>query len=82
MSWPTTNDPRTEFVTLRFTKSEAADIDWLIGQTNAKNRSVAVRDSVGRVVAAERKRAKRVRRGGGAGDAPAVLTAHEDGEDA
>lgn len=59
MAWPTTNDPRTEFVTMRFTKDEAADIDWLIGQTNAKNRSVAVRSCVERVVTAERKRARK-----------------------
>lgn len=59
MSWPTTNDPRTEFVTVRFTVTEAADIDWLIGHTNAKNRSVAVRDCVDRVIHAERRRAKK-----------------------
>lgn len=59
MGWPTTNDPRTEFVTVRFTVSEAADIDWLQGQTNAKNRSVAVRDCVDRVVAAEKRRARK-----------------------
>jgi hypothetical protein len=62
MSWPTTNDPRTEFVTVRFTASEAADIDWLIGYTNAKNRSAAVRSAVDRVVHAERKRAAKQRR--------------------
>lgn len=61
MGWPTTNDPRTEFVTVRFTVSEAADIDWLQGQTNAKNRSVAVRDCVDRVVAAEKRRAKKAK---------------------
>lgn len=61
MSWPTTNDPRTEFVTMRFTVSEAADIDWLIGHMNAKSRSAAVRDCVDRVVAVEKKRAKKQR---------------------
>jgi len=65
MSWPTTNDPRTEFVTLRFTVNEAADIDWLIGVTNAKNRSVAVRDAVERVIAAEKRRARKARTAGG-----------------
>ena len=59
MSWPTTNDPRTEFVTVRFTKSEMADVLWLQGVTNAKDRSAAVRQCVDRVVAAERKRAKK-----------------------
>lgn len=64
MSWPTTNNPRTEFVTLRFTVDEAADIDWLIGQVNAKNRSAAVRGAVERVIAAERRRAKKTRPAG------------------
>lgn len=59
MAWPRTKDPRTEFVTVRFTADEAADILWLMGQTNARNRSTAVRDCVDRVVAAERKRAAR-----------------------
>lgn len=57
MSWPTTDDPRTEFVTVRFTADEAADIAWLAGVTNAKSRSAAVRQSVDRVVAAEKRRA-------------------------
>lgn len=61
MAWPTTNDPRTEFVTVRFTVDEAADIDWLIQQTNAKNRSQAVRSAVDRVVSIERKRAAKAR---------------------
>lgn len=62
MAWPTTNDPRTEFVTVRFTVSEAADIDWLRGHTNAKSRSAAVRGAVDRVIAAERKREKKARK--------------------
>jgi len=64
MAWPTTTDPKTEFVTVRFTKSEAADIAWLIQHTNAKDRSAAVRQCVDRVIAAERRRAKKA--GGGA----------------
>ncbi len=67
MAWPTTSDPRTEFVTLRFTVSEAADIDWLQAQTGTKSRSAAVRNAVGRVVAAERKRAKKQKHSDGAG---------------
>lgn len=59
MAWPTTNSPRTEFVTVRFTKDEAADIDWLVNQTGSRSRSQAVRDAVDRVVAAERRRAKK-----------------------
>jgi hypothetical protein len=57
MSWPTTDDPRTEFVTVRFTADEAADIAWLQGITNAKNRSAAVRQCVDRVVSNEKRRA-------------------------
>lgn len=62
MSWPTTDDPRTEFVTLRFTVGEAADLDWLKNQTGAKSRSEAVRNACDRVVAAEKKRAKRTKK--------------------
>lgn len=62
MSWPTTNDPRTEFVTVRFTASEAADIAWLIQRTNKKDRSSAVRECVDRVIAAERKRERKERK--------------------
>lgn len=61
MAWPTTDDPRTEFVTVRFTAAEAADILWLQGRVNAKNRSAAVRDCVDRVVHAERKREARTK---------------------
>ena len=59
MAWPTTNDPRTEFVTVRFTRSEADDIDWLISQTGARSRSAAVRDAVDRVVTVEQRRARK-----------------------
>lgn len=68
MAWPTTNDPRTEFVTVRFTADEMADILWLQGRVNAKDRSAAVRQCVDRVVAAERKREKRSAHKGGEGD--------------
>ncbi len=59
MSWPTTTDPKTEFVTVRFTVDEAADIAWLQGVTNSKNRSAAIRQCVDRVVSAEKKRARK-----------------------
>ena len=62
MSWPKTDDPRTEFVTVRLTASEAADVDWLQSQVNAPSRSAAVRDAVDKIVAVERKRAARTRR--------------------
>jgi hypothetical protein len=60
MSWPTTNDPRTEFVTLRLTAGEAADLDNYASQRGL-SRSAAVRESVGRVIAAEKRRAKRAK---------------------
>lgn len=59
MSWPTTDDPRTAFATVRFTDSEAADIDWLMARTNAPNRSAAIRACVDRVIAHERRAEKR-----------------------
>jgi len=61
MAWPTTDDPRTEFVTVRFTVDEFADINWLVGVTNAKDRSAAVRSAVDRVVAAEKRRSRKQR---------------------
>lgn len=62
MAWPTTDEPRTNFVTVRFTDAEMADVLWLQGVVNAKDRSTAVRQCVDRVVAAERKRAAKQRR--------------------
>lgn len=59
MPWPTTTDPRTEFVTVRFTLDEAADIDWLVASTGAKSRSAAVRSAVDRVVSAEKRAVKK-----------------------
>lgn len=55
MAWPTTNDPRTEFVTLRLTKSEAADLD-AYAKAKRMKRSAAVRSCVDRVIAAEARR--------------------------
>lgn len=61
MAWPTTDDPRTEFVTVRFTASEAADLLWLQGRLNAKNRSAALRQCADRVIAHEKRAEKRAR---------------------
>lgn len=60
MTWPTTDDPRTEFVTLRLTAGEAADLDNYAA-VRGLTRSAAVRESVGRVIAAEKKRAARAK---------------------
>ena len=56
MAWPTTNEPRTNFVTVRLTDAEHADLLWLQGRVGAKDRSAALRQSMERVVKAERKR--------------------------
>lgn len=73
MAWPTTNDPRTEFVTVRFTVAEEADIRWLMAVVNAKDRSAAVRQCVDRVVAAERRRHKRAAHKGGEAERRSVM---------
>lgn len=61
MAWPTTDEPRTNFVTIRLTDAEHADLLWLQGVMNVKDRSAAVRNSLDRVVAAERRREKKAR---------------------
>lgn len=60
MSWPTTKDPRTEFVTLRLTVAEMADLDSYASKRKLP-RSKAVREAVSRVIAAEKKRKSRAR---------------------
>lgn len=60
MSWPTTDDPRTEFVTLRLTVAEAAALDNY-AQSKSFTRSAAVRDSVIRVINAEDRRTRKSR---------------------
>lgn len=61
MGWPTTTEPKTEFVTLRLTVAEMADLDQYTSTKGFKGRSAAVRDAVSRVIAAEKKREKRQR---------------------
>jgi metal-responsive CopG/Arc/MetJ family transcriptional regulator len=51
MAWPTTSNPRTNFVTVRFTDDEADDLDML-----GSSRSEAIRDAVARVVAIEKRK--------------------------
>lgn len=68
MAWPTTTNPRTEFVTLRLTVDEAADLD-LYADSRGVSRSGAVRDAVSRVIAAEKRRASKTRRSGAPGPA-------------
>jgi predicted transcriptional regulator len=61
MAWPTTDKPRTEFVTIRLSTDEAADLD-LYADSHGLSRSAAVRAAVSRVIAAEAKRAARQKR--------------------
>lgn len=72
MGWPTTDDPKTELVTLRLTVGQAADLDTH-AQANGKNRSAFVRDCVDRVIAHEKRVAKKqkaARKAGTVGGTP------------
>lgn len=62
MGWPTTNDPRTVFVTTRLTAAEAADLDWLVanrGLTRSEALRAAVDHEVARAKKAQRAQAKK-----------------------
>lgn len=58
MAWPTTNDPKTEFVTVRFTVNENDELDTY-AKMRGLSRSAFVRDATSRVIEAEKRRAKR-----------------------
>ena len=60
MAWPTTSNPKTEFVTLRLTKDESDALD-VAAQTAGMDRSAYVRDCVRRVRVADAKKAARLR---------------------
>lgn len=63
MAWPTTNDPKTEFVTLRLTVGEMQDLDDAALRADVK-RSAYVRAAVEEKIArdaAARKRGRRVK---------------------
>lgn len=59
MAWPTSKDPRTEFVTLRLTVNEAADLDALVASLGVRGRSAAVRFALEKVIAAQARRARK-----------------------
>lgn len=59
MAWPTTDNPRTNFVTTRFTDPEASDLDWLALQ-QGMTRSEATRDAVAEKVAREKRKARKI----------------------
>lgn len=60
MAWPTTDDPKTEFITVRLTVTEEALV--AAAASNAgQNRSVYLRECVRRCVEADRRKALRLR---------------------
>lgn len=63
MAWPTTSDPKTEFVTLRMTVSERADLDAAASSAGMKP-SAYVRDCVKRVRTADARRAANLKKTG------------------
>lgn len=77
MAWPTTDNPRKNFVTLRLTDDEAADLDWLAVQMGSASRSDAIRTAFERVVAAEKRKKARVKTGGKT-PGPRVLAGADD----
>lgn len=61
MAWPTTNDPKTEFVTLRLTVGEMQDLDDAALRADVK-RSAYVRAAVEEKIARDQATAARKRR--------------------
>jgi len=61
MAWPTTNDPRTVFVTSRLTAAEAADLDALVAERGT-SRSDILRTAIDNEVARAKKSAQRAKR--------------------
>lgn len=62
MAWPTTSEPKTEFVTVRFTVREAQLLDEAAARSGLK-RSEFLRKAVERVLAADAKRQKKISAG-------------------
>lgn len=63
MAWPTTDDPRTQFVTLRLTSQEFAQLDtWALAQ--GLSRSAAVRALLDKKVFAPAPKTRKTRKGG------------------
>lgn len=49
MAWPTTSNPRTEFVMVRMTVQESEDLDRLAADSG-KSRSEAMREAISKAV--------------------------------
>lgn len=56
MAWPTSNDPRVKFATMRMTETEDDDVDWASRRRNV-SRSEFLREAVSNEVARERRAA-------------------------
>lgn len=54
MAWPTTDDPRTRFATLRMTADEDDDLDWAC-RSRGVSRSEFLRTASANEIARERK---------------------------
>lgn len=60
MGWPTTANPKRQFVTLRLSDDDAADLD-AAAATAGMSRSAYVRDCVRRIKVADAKKAARLK---------------------
>lgn len=56
MGWPTTNDPRNKFVTIRLTEHENDELIAHVSAEGHKDRSSAARDALFRVIRADKRR--------------------------
>lgn len=52
MAWPTTSEPRTNFLNLRLTDAEAAELDLYV-QTTGQDRSTAARTALFKQIRAD-----------------------------
>lgn len=62
MAWPTTNDPRIKFATMRMTETEDDDVDStcrLLGMSRSEFLRVAASEKIERVRRATRKAQKK-----------------------
>jgi hypothetical protein len=56
MGWPTTDEPRNKFVTVRLTEDENDELIAHVTAENHKDRSAATRDAMFRVIRADKRR--------------------------
>lgn len=62
MAWPTSSNPKVTFVTCRFPADEAGDLETAASAAGM-SKSAYLRDCVRRVIAADRKKAARLKGG-------------------